>query len=163
MARGRCVLQEVDRDVARLWGSGASLDWQSDVHIDADDAFYTRANIRHWLLRWHEFSQLADHSLKWARTRADIGIAISQLSLTLQDFHELYCVIGYSQTEVEQIFEWQSDRTFSKTWGKLVNAICRRLMDRHINEIPRIEKEPTYEISEARQDPFYGACGGCKK
>jgi len=127
------VMNQVDYDVARLYGS--STVWGGEVPFDKDDAKYTRVNIRHWLLRWHQLGQEASRSLRWAEVLCDVTQAIDSLRPVLQDLFELYCVIGYSEAEVRQILEWRGDRTFQKRWTELVNGIARRLLDRRMRSL----------------------------
>lgn len=133
------LLKEVDAQVAKIWGTEKV--WQSGIPINADDAAYTRENIRHWILRWHELGQLASHSLKWARVLADIELAVNCLPESLHDFFEVYFVMGYSPEEVLIVMEWQRYKSFTNACSSIERKLCAHLLNRRIKRFAYVAKE----------------------
>ena len=129
MSRG--LLREIDNEVSQIWGT--ELPWRFGEPIDADDATYTRDNIRNWLIRWHEFGQMASISFKWAQAIADVKLAVSELPESLRDVFELYYVLGYSPDDIVSVMEWQRAKSFTDAVSKIERIICKKLLDRRIN------------------------------
>jgi hypothetical protein len=126
----RMQFNEIDNDVAKLYGRR--------FVVDRDDGHYSRANIRMWLLNWHEVSQLRSESLAWSRTVTDIEMAINSLPPRLIDMFEYYCVLGYTENEVNYIFQWKHKRSFANAWCELISRLCSKLLDRQVRLVSPI-------------------------
>lgn len=132
-------MNSVNQQVSAIWGSAApgygqpGYPYKQAFALNESDSRYVRDNVITWLLHWHEFNQLGGCSLSWARARADMQIAVELLSPGLRDLFELYCVLGYSQDDVQYVFGWQSSKTFSRQWRLLVYKICKQIMCRNVS------------------------------
>lgn len=122
------LLKHIDNEISQIWGN--ELVWHFGVPIDADDAAYTRDNIRNWLVRWHEFGQMASISFKWAQAIADVKLAVSELPTSLRDVFELYYVLGYTPDDIITVMDWKRVKSFADAIGRIERFICSKILDK---------------------------------
>jgi len=115
----------IQAEIHEMWGETAP------APVGDGTTRYKPDNVETWLLNWHVFCQEADRRISWALARADIVQAIGRAPNHLQEFFELYCVIGY---EFDEIAEIQGVRlsTAKWEWWKLREIVIGTLGDNRV-------------------------------
>lgn len=101
---------------------------------------YSRRNIREWLLYYPQIfdSSEASSSLCLAEVKADVDLAIGELSPHIREFFRLYCLEQRELSEIIQARKWSAE-TCDRYWRELVGGVCARLCDQEMYEMSEEE------------------------